>query len=120
MTTQIELKEMIFHAFHGALPQESIVGNTFVVDLLLTANLSQAIMSDCLEDTINYAEVFDVVKEEMAIPSKLLEHVAGRIISSLKDNFPQLQEVRLKLSKLNPPFSGEVHSASILLNQRFG
>ena len=51
----------------------------------------------------------------MAIPSKLLEHVAGRIMSSLKDNFPQLQEVRLKLSKLNPPFSGEVHSASSYL-----
>lgn len=119
MTTQIELKEMKFYAFHGVLPQESIVGNTFVVDLLLTADLAQAIQSDFLEDTINYAEVFEVVKAEMEIPSKLLEHVAGRILSSLKENFPQLQKVHLKLAKLNPPFSGEVHSTSVILNEQF-
>lgn len=119
MTTQIELNEMKFHAYHGVLPQETIVGNTFVVNLLLTADISQAVKSDRLNDTIDYSIVFALVKREMSLPSQLLEHVAGRILCSLKDHFPQLQEVRIKLSKLNPPFGGEVYSTSVILNETF-
>jgi len=71
------------------------------------------------DDTINYAAVYAVVKEQMDIPSKLIEHVAGRILYALKERFPQLAAVELKLSKLNPPFGGDVHSASIILGETF-
>ena len=74
---------------------------------------------DELDDTINYAAVYAVVKEQMDIPSKLIEHVAGRILYALKERFPQLAAVELKLSKLNPPFGGDVHSASIILGETF-
>ena len=94
-------------------------GNDFVVDLILTAPLEQAVKSDELDDTINYAAVYAVVKEQMDIPSKLIEHVAGRILYALKERFPQLAAVELKLSKLNPPFGGDVHSASIILGETF-
>ena len=63
--------------------------------------------------------VYAVVKEQMDIPSKLIEHVAGRILYALKERFPQLAAVELKLSKLNPPFGGDVHSASIILGETF-
>lgn len=119
MTTQIELKEMIFHAYHGVLQQEKLVGNTFVVNLLLTADISDAIQSDRLADTIDYSQLFSLVKNEMNIPSQLLEHVAGRIVNCLKEKYPNITEITLKLSKLNPPFSGELHSASIILNEKF-
>lgn len=69
--------------------------------------------------SINYAAVYAVVKEQMDIPSKLIEHVAGRILYALKERFPQLAAVELKLSKLNPPFGGDVHSASIILGETF-
>ena len=115
MTTKIELEKMRFYAYHGVMPQETKVGNDFVVDLILTAPLEQAVKSDELDDTINYAAVYAVVKEQMDIPSKLIEHVAGRILYALKERFPQLAAVELKLSKLNPPFGGDVHSASIIL-----
>lgn len=85
------------------MPQETKVGNDFVVDLILTAPLEQAVKSDELDDTINYAAVYAVVKEQMDIPSKLIEHAAGRILYALKERFPQLAAVELKLSKLNPP-----------------
>ena len=114
MTTKIELEKMRFYAYHGVMPQETKVGNDFVVDLILTA-----VESDELDDTINYAAVYAVVKEQMDIPSKLIEHVAGRILYALKERFPQLAAVELKLSKLNPPFGGDVHSASIILGETF-
>lgn len=110
---------MNFYAYHGVMPQETKVGNRFVVTLTLTAPLEKAVASDELEDTINYAEVYAVVKEQMEIPSKLIEHAAGRILYALKERFPQLAAVELKLSKLNPPFGGDIYSASILLSETF-
>lgn len=119
MTVQIELEAMKFYAYHGVAPQETRVGNTFVVSLILTAPLEKAVASDNLEDTVNYAEVYEVVKHEMAIPSKLLEHVAGRILEKLKKTFPLLLAIELKLSKLNPPFGGDVYSASVILKETY-
>ena len=72
MTTKIELRRMTFYAYHGVAPQETRVGNTFIVDLILTAPLENAVWSDDLSDTINYATVYETVKAEMAIPSRLL------------------------------------------------
>lgn len=119
MTTRIELEAMRFYAYHGVMAQETKVGNNFIVNLTLTAPLEQAVKSDELDDTINYAAVYAVVKEQMDIPSKLIEHAAGRILYALKEHFPQLTAIELKLSKLNPPFGGDVRSASILLGETF-
>lgn len=119
MTTQIELRELKFHAYHGVMMQERKVGNSFVVNLLLTAPLEGAVKSDHLDETINYAEVYALVRQEMAIPSNLLEHAAGRILVALKEAFPILQAIQVKLSKLNPPFGGDLHSASVILKEVF-
>ncbi|MDD6836772.1 MAG: dihydroneopterin aldolase [bacterium] len=115
MTTKITLQAMKFYAYHGVLEQERRVGNTFVVDLTLTAPLEKVVQSDQLEDTINYAEVYELTKQEMNIPSQLLEHVAGRICRALRHHFPQIEQIEIRVSKLNPPFGGDVHSASVLL-----
>ena len=119
MTTTIELREITFYAYHGVAPQETQVGNTFVVDLVLTAPLEKAVYSDDLDDTINYAEVYETVKAEMRIPSKLLEHLAGRIVTALKKRFPPITEIELVLAKKNPPFGGDVRSAAIRLKESF-
>lgn len=119
MTSKIELKTLKFYAYHGVAPQETKVGNWFIIDVTLTAPLEAAIRSDALEETINYAEVYEIVKKEMQIPSRLLEHVAGRILDALKVRFPQLRETELKIAKLNPPFGGDVYSAAILLNEKY-
>ena len=115
MTTKITLQAMQFYAYHGVLEQERRVGNPFVVDLTLMAPLEKAVQSDQLEDTINYAEVYELTKQEMNIPSQLLEHVAGRICRALRHHFPQIEQIEIRVSKLNPPFGGDVHSASVLL-----
>ena len=115
MTTKITLQATKLYAYHGVLEQERRVGNTFVVDLTLTAPLEKAVQSNQLEDTINYAEVYELTKQEMNIPSQLLEHVAGRICRALRHHFPQIEQIEIRVSKLNPPFGGDVHSASVLL-----
>jgi dihydroneopterin aldolase len=119
MNTKIELKDLKFYAYHGVLPQETLVGNNYVINVILTVPLAKAMVSDNLDDTVNYAGVYAIIKKEMAIPSKLLEHVAGRILHSLKRHFPQLTGIKLSVSKLNPPVSGDIHSASVILEEAY-
>ena len=80
---QIELRGLTFLAYHGVLPEERQMGNTFVVDLVLYADISRAVHTDELSDTVNYAAVYEVVQREMGVTSLLLEHVCGRIASAL-------------------------------------
>ena len=111
----IELKKMLFHAYHGVMEQERIVGNTYRVDLKLFLDLSEAIQSDNLDDTINYADIFSLVKEEMAIPSHLLEHIAGRIVQKIKQKYPAISKITIRLAKFNPPIQGEMQEAAIII-----
>ena len=104
--TQIELRGLSFYAYHGVLPEERLQGNTFIVDLCLYANIERAMCTDELGDTVNYAEVYDVVSREMKVPSLLLEHVCGRIAAALLDAFAPLQRVRVSVTKRNPPIEG--------------
>ena len=102
----IELCGLTFHAHHGVLPHEHLLGNTFTVDITLEADISHAIATDELSGTINYAEAYQVVKHEMDIPSQLLEHVCGRIGNSLLLHFPTLQCATVRVAKHNPPIEG--------------
>jgi dihydroneopterin aldolase len=111
----IELTNMTFHAFHGVMKQERKVGNTFRIDLKLYLNLNKATQTDQLEDTLNYAAVFDLVKAEMATPSNLIEHVAGRIIRRIKHTFPCVKKVKIRLAKVNPPVGGEIEEAAVCI-----
>jgi len=106
---------MRFYAYHGVLPHENVVGNRFVVNIRIDADLSAACQSDNVDDTINYAEVFYIVKAEMDIPSKLLEHVAYRILRSVKTAFPQISEIEVRLAKTNPPIVGDVENAEVIV-----
>lgn len=115
MTGYILLENIIIHANHGVLPQETIVGNIFIVNIKIKADLSVPVKNDNVKDTINYATVYDVISMEMAQPSKLIEHVGGRIITTLRKDFPQIEEIEIKISKQNPPVGGQVEYASIIL-----
>lgn len=115
MKSFILLENVEFYAHHGVFAQETCVGNVYIVNLKIALNLQKAMESDRLEDTVSYADIYNIVKNEIKMPSKLLEHAAGRIISRLKNNYPQIESVELKLSKRNPPFGGQLDYASILL-----
>lgn len=111
----ILLDNIQLFAYHGVLEQETKLGNHFSISVKLKVNLSKAAETDCVDDTISYADVYNIIKEEMLIASKLLEHVAKRIVVRLKKEFPTLEEVELKLSKLNPPMGAQLDAASVIL-----
>ncbi len=111
----ILLENMKFHAFHGVLPEEQIVGNTYSVTVKFSFDFSKAAREDDLDETINYAEVYELIKKEMNQASKLIEHVAQRILDRISGQFPQIKSLEVQLSKHNPPVSGEVEKATVLL-----
>lgn len=109
----IFLKDIHCYAYHGVAPQENLIGNEYIINLKLKVDISKAAQTDEVEDTVSYADVHDVIKNEMAIPSKLLEHVGRRIIEKLFMTFPTIEEVELQLSKRNPPMGADIDVASI-------
>ena len=113
MSSKIYLRNVRFHAFHGVLPQEGIVGNDYLVNLVLDYDFSSAMQTDDLQETLNYAEVYQKVREEMAVPSKLLEHVAGRIAHRLFSDFPEIQKLQLSITKVNPPMGADSDGAGV-------
>ena len=113
MSSKIYLRNVRFHAFHGVLPQEGIVGNDYLVNLVLDYDFSSAMKTDDLQGTLNYAEVYKKVREEMAVPSKLLEHVAGRIAHRLFSDFPEIQKLQLSITKVNPPMGADSDGAGV-------
>ena len=113
MSSKIYLRNVRFHAFHGVLPQEGIVGNDYLVNLELDYDFSSAMKTDDLQGTLNYAEVYQKVREEMAVPSKLLEHVAGRIAHRLFSDFPEIKKLQLSITKVNPPMDADSDGAGV-------
>lgn len=111
----INLENMEFYAYHGCFQEERVVGTKYVISVSLAVDIQQAMASDNLHDTINYQEVYSIIKEEMEIPSNLIEHVAGRIVSSIKKQCPTIEKVNLRLSKYNPPLGGQVEKVTIEL-----
>ena len=117
MKTSIKLTDMQFYAYHGVMAQETKVGNNYVVNICMTADLLRACESDNVDDTISYALIYGLVKAEMEQPSKLLEHVAMRIYKSIKGAFPQITALEVRLAKRNPPIQGEVKCAEIIISE---
>ena len=102
----IELEGMEFKAYHGCLEQEKVRGNSFTVDFRGELDLRAAAESDNLNDTVNYADIYEIVSEEMSIPSELLENVAGRIVKAIETRYPQFVSFSVRVSKKRPPVDG--------------
>jgi dihydroneopterin aldolase len=115
-SSYIVLKEVRFHAFHGVMPQERKVGADFLLSLRLGYDISKAMQTDDVTDTLNYAEVYQLAKQEMEQPSALLEHVAGRIAQTLMQQFPAVKSIDLTLTKQNPPMGADCQGAGVELH----
>ena len=111
----IEIEGMEFYAFHGHFAVEKIAGNRFLVNLQIESDCSKAGQTDRLEDTLDYQKAYLIVKEEMAIPADLLEHVAQRIINRIKNEFQEAQKFIVKVSKMNPPMGGQIRKVSVTM-----
>ncbi|NJB71466.1 dihydroneopterin aldolase [Saonia flava] len=114
----INVDNIRVYAFHGCLKEESIIGSDYLVNVSVEANLTKASTSDALSDTVDYVHINHVVKEEMAVPSKLLEHVGKRIINRLFSEISLIEKISVSVSKINPPIGGDVESVTVLLKEK--
>lgn len=113
MINIITLKNIRVYAYHGCLQEEAQIGSEYRVDITIQANFQDSIETDELSDTIDYVHINKIVKEQMAIRSKLLENVAGRILKQIKADFQQVERVEVEVAKINPPLGGDVEAVSI-------
>ena len=111
----ISIEGMEFYAYHGCFEEERVIGTWFMVDLCMEYDTSTAENSDNLNDTIDYQAVYQVVKHEVSVSSKLLEHVARRIINAIKKEVPSVGKMKVKLRKMNPPLGGKMKAVAVEL-----
>jgi len=112
-SSYIYIDDVRFRAYHGVLPQERSVGADFLLSLRVGYPLERAMESDSVEDTLNYAELYELARREIAVSSCLLEHVAGRIAKAICSRWPEVTSVDLRLSKKNPPMGGDLSGAGV-------
>lgn len=113
--SSIFLRNVRLYAYHGVMEQERRVGAWFEVSVKVGYDFAKAMETDEVSDTLSYADLLEVVKREMAVPSNLLEHVAGRIVRAIRTTFPQVYSIDLKLTKLNPPMGADCDGAGVKL-----
>jgi len=116
MTGRVILEGLEFHAYHGVYPHERSSGNKFELDVIVETEFHEAAFHDHLSGTINYEEVYAIVKEEMAKPSKLLERVGHLIGEAILKKFPEALAVQINISKFNPPIGGVCRKASVTIS----
>lgn len=109
----IFVNDIQLHAYHGVMPQEQLTGNDYLVSVSAQYPIDKAITTDDVQHTLNYAMVYDIVKEEMDISSKLVEHVAGCIAQHLMKQFADISAVQVRITKLNPPMGAQCAGAGV-------
>jgi dihydroneopterin aldolase len=115
---KVKVGNIRVYAHHGCLGEETIIGSDYQIDVVVSANLKQASLSDSLTDTVDYVHINHIVKEEMGIPSKLLEHVGQRILDRIFGEIPMAHKVEVAVSKINPPIGGDVEKVTIVLKSK--
>ncbi|EIJ38368.1 dihydroneopterin aldolase [Galbibacter orientalis] len=109
----IKVTNIQVYAYHGCLVEEGKIGSDYRVDVAVKANLQPSAASDHLKDTVDYVQINRIVKEEMAIRSKLLEHVGKRILDRILNEIEIAEEATVEVSKINPPIGGNVEQVTI-------
>jgi dihydroneopterin aldolase len=112
----IKVTNIQVYAYHGCLVEEGKIGSDYRVDVSVKANLRESAASDRLKDTVDYVHINRIVKQEMAIRSKLLEHVAKRILNRIFNEIIIAEEATVEVSKINPPIGGNVEMVTIIMS----
>jgi dihydroneopterin aldolase len=114
----IQVNNIKLYAFHGCLDEEAKIGSEYSVDVEIKADLKKSSKTDNLVDTVDYVHLNLIVKEEMAIRSKLLEEVAQRILDRTFKEIPMVKKAKVSVAKINPPIGGNVEEVVIILTKK--
>ena len=110
----VALKDVKCFALHGYYPEEQLIGNHFVVDLV--TEFTPQGFDDELAQTVNYEDLNYIIMEEMKHTQKLLETVLKNIISKVIELYPFVEMVNVSMKKLNPPMPGQIGHSFVKLS----
>lgn len=114
----IKLEEIEIYAYHGCFAEEQIAGNWFQVNLTMETDMTIASQTDEITDALNYQTASEIIRQQMAIKSHLLENVGKRILDALFVKFPQLLFAEISVSKMNPPVGGKMKCVTVVISQK--
>jgi dihydroneopterin aldolase len=117
MIVEVSLEGLSFYANHGVYEDERKAGNKFSVDIKVFTSLADNSDFDQLENTVNYEQLYQIVKQEMNRPSNLLEDVVKRIIDEVFINIGAVESAEVSLSKFSPPIGGPCQKAKVTLKK---
>jgi 7,8-dihydroneopterin aldolase/epimerase/oxygenase len=117
MNGKVILEGLEFHAYHGVYPHERSSGNKFEIDIIVDTRFSDSAFQDDLAGTINYEDLYALIKAEMEKPAKLLETVVNSIYERVLEKFKEANSVQVKLSKFNPPIGGVCRKATVMVEK---
>ncbi|MBI34944.1 MAG: dihydroneopterin aldolase [Flavobacteriales bacterium] len=109
------LNNIEVYAYHGVFEVEQKVGQWYTVNLEIDVDFSEAAINDDLKGTIDYSMLNEIIRKEMAVKSKLIEHVANRIANGVLETFPNIEGGTLSIAKRNPPVQGEMESVEVVI-----
>lgn len=115
MKHTVEVNGIKLYAHHGCLPEEEAIGGNYIVDVRVITDFTKAMENDQLSETVDYVDINSIVKREMAIRSKLIEHVGYRIFTALQKEIQGIEELRVCITKLTPPINGDVDNVAIVI-----
>ena len=116
---RVELINLEFYSYHGCFTEEKVIGNHFRVSFSAETDVETPGKSDKLEDALNYQELYNMIKGEMAVPSNLLENVAYRILNRAGELFPKIDRAEVVISKINPPLGGKAECSRVVSSRNF-
>jgi dihydroneopterin aldolase len=114
----IKVENIRVFAYHGCLKEETKIGSNYRVDLKVEADLQTSAKTDKLSDTVDYVLLNRIIKEEMRIPSYLLETVCRRILDRIFKEDKLVKKATVWVSKLNPPIGGDVESVTVKMKDK--
>jgi len=114
----IQVNNIKLYAYHGCLEEEAKIGSEYRVDVSVKANLKKSSITDELIDTVDYVHLNDIVKQEMAVRSKLLEEVVKRILNRIFKELSMVEKAKVSVAKLNPPIGGNVEEVVVILTKK--
>ena len=117
MSQLISIEGIECYSYHGCQEEEAVIGGKYSVDIYVWKNVSNSFSSDELYNTVDYGMVHDVVRKEMSIRSKLIEHVTNRILEKLSEKIKAFEKISVRVTKFNPPVNGKIEKASFLLTK---
>lgn len=118
MNPLISVEGIKCYAYHGCLEEEVVIGGHYSVDVHVWSDVSKSFDTDHLNDTVDYGMVTEIVLKEMAVKSKLIEHVCNRILQALSKQIKIYEKISVRVIKFNPPVHGDVEKVSVLLSKK--